>query len=114
MPLYEYGCPSCGLVTDIRHGFDEKPEAKCERCGSALVRRFSAAPIVFKGSGFYVTDSRKSGSKESAKSENSEKSEKSDKTASSEKSEGAAKTDAASKKDGGDSGKSGPNKEAAA
>lgn len=111
MPLYEYGCPSCGLVTDIRHGFDEKPEAKCERCGSALVRRFSAAPIVFKGSGFYVTDSRKSGSKESAKSESSEKS---DKTVSSEKSEGAAKTDAASKKDGGDSGKSGPNKEAAA
>lgn len=111
MPLYEYGCPSCGLVTDIRHGFDEKPEAKCERCGSALVRRFSAAPIVFKGSGFYVTDSRKSGSKESAKSESSEKS---DKTASGEKSEGAAKTDAASKKDGGDSGKSGPNKEAAA
>lgn len=111
MPLYEYGCPSCGLVTDIRHGFDEKPEAKCERCGTALVRRFSAAPIVFKGSGFYVTDSRKSGSKESTKSESSEKS---DKTASSEKPEGAAKTDAASKSDGGDSGKSGPNKEAAA
>jgi len=111
LPLYEYGCPSCGLVTDIRHGFDEKPEAKCERCGTALVRRFSAAPIVFKGSGFYVTDSRKSGSKESTKSESSEKS---DKTASSEKPEGAAKTDAASKSDGGDSGKSGPNKEAAA
>lgn len=62
MPLYEYGCTSCGLVTDIRHGFDEKPEVKCERCGTPLVRRFSAAPIVFKGSGFYVTDSRKSSS----------------------------------------------------
>lgn len=70
MPLYEYGCPACGQVTDIRHGFDEKPDVKCERCGTALVRRFSAAPIVFKGSGFYVTDSRKSST---TKSENSEK-----------------------------------------
>jgi putative FmdB family regulatory protein len=58
LPLYEYGCPSCGLVTDVRHGFDEKPEVTCEKCGTRLVRRFSAAPIVFKGSGFYVTDSR--------------------------------------------------------
>ena len=79
MPLYEYGCPSCGLVTDVRHGFDDKPEVACEKCGTRLVRRFSAAPIVFKGSGFYVTDSRKkssasSGSSDSDKSE-SKKSE---------------------------------------
>lgn len=73
MPLYEYGCTSCGFVTDIRHGFDEKPDVKCERCGASLVRRFSAAPIVFKGSGFYVTDSRKS-----SKSDSSEKSGKAD------------------------------------
>ena len=65
MPLYEYGCPSCGQVSDIRHGFDEKPEVRCERCGTPLVRRFSAAPIVFKGSGFYVTDSRPSTKSES-------------------------------------------------
>lgn len=75
MPLYEYGCPACGQVTDVRHGFDEKPEVKCERCGTVLVRRFSAAPIVFKGSGFYVTDSRPSGSGKSEKSESGEKSE---------------------------------------
>jgi putative FmdB family regulatory protein len=63
LPLYEYGCPSCGQVTEVRHGFDEKPEVSCERCGTRSARRFSAAPIVFKGSGFYVTDSRaKSGS----------------------------------------------------
>ena len=68
MPLYEYGCPACGKISDVRHGFDEKPELACEACGAALVRRFSAAPIVFKGSGFYVTDSR-------SKSSGSEKSE---------------------------------------
>lgn len=77
MPLYEYGCPSCGQVTDVRHGFDEKPQITCERCGAVLVRRFSAAPIVFKGSGFYVTDSR---SKSNGKSEKSESGEKSEKT----------------------------------
>ena len=107
MPLYEYGCNSCGLVTDVRHGFDEKPEVKCERCGTALVRRFSAAPIVFKGSGFYVTDSRKGGSKSEGEkpSESEKKTEKTEKT---EKSDGAAKSES------GTPGTSGPNKEAAA
>lgn len=76
MPLYEYGCPSCGLVTDVRHGFDEKPEVACEKCGTHLVRRFSAAPIVFKGSGFYVTDSRsKSSSSGSGDKSETKKSE---------------------------------------
>jgi putative FmdB family regulatory protein len=73
MPLYEYGCPSCGLVSDVRHGFDEKPEVKCERCGTALVRRFSAAPIVFKGSGFYVTDSRSSSASATPKADGGDK-----------------------------------------
>ncbi|MBV8154754.1 MAG: hypothetical protein JO349_04825 [Candidatus Eremiobacteraeota bacterium] len=68
MPLYEYGCPKCGHSTDVRHGFDERPELQCEQCGTPLQRRFSAAPIVFKGSGFYVTDSRSS----KGKSEKSE------------------------------------------
>lgn len=78
MPLYEYGCPKCGHVADVRHGFDDKPEVACEKCGAAMTRRFSAAPIVFKGSGFYVTDSR--GSNSSSKSEKSESSGKAEKT----------------------------------
>ena len=60
MPLYEYECRSCGVVTDIRHGFDEAVSEACPACGGELVRRFSATGIVFKGSGFYITDSRKS------------------------------------------------------
>ena len=70
MPLYEYGCPACGKTIDIHHGFDEKPKLACEACGAPLQRRFSAAPIVFKGSGFYVTDSRASSKTE--KSETTE------------------------------------------
>ena len=61
MPLYEYECRSCGTVTDIRHGFDETVSEACPACGGELVRRFSATGIVFKGSGFYITDSRKAG-----------------------------------------------------
>jgi putative FmdB family regulatory protein len=59
VPVYEYECRACGEVTDIRHGFDETIGEACPACGGELVRRFSAAGIVFKGSGFYITDSRK-------------------------------------------------------
>ncbi len=90
MPLYEYGCTKCGHVADVRHGFDDKPQVTCEKCGAAMTRRFSAAPIVFKGSGFYVTDSR--GSTSNSKAEKSESGDKSEK--SSEKSE-PAKTEPA-------------------
>jgi putative FmdB family regulatory protein len=68
VPLYEYECRSCGTVTDIRHGFDETVSEACPACGGELVRRFSATGIVFKGSGFYITDSRKAAGGSSGKS----------------------------------------------
>jgi putative FmdB family regulatory protein len=60
MPLYDYKCTSCGKVTEVRHGFNESHTDPCPACGEKVQRVFSAAPIVFKGSGYYVTDSRKS------------------------------------------------------
>ncbi len=51
---------SCGAVTDIKHGFKETTNETCPKCGGELKRLFNPAGIVFKGSGFYVTDSRKS------------------------------------------------------
>lgn len=59
MPLYDYQCSKCGHVVEVRHGFDDVYNQACPKCGSALKRVFNPAPIVFKGSGFYVTDSRK-------------------------------------------------------
>jgi len=54
-------------VTDIKHGFKESPSEACAKCGSHdLKRLFNPAPILFKGSGFYVNDSRKSSSSSSA------------------------------------------------
>ena len=58
MPLYDYKCSSCHKVTEIRHGFGEDVTSPCPQCGGKLARVFNPAPIVFKGSGFYVTDSR--------------------------------------------------------
>jgi len=59
MPLYDYACTQCGRVYEIRHGFDESHKEPCASCGAPLRRVFNAAPVLFKGSGFYVTDSRK-------------------------------------------------------
>ena len=59
MPLYDYACTQCGHTLEVRHGFDETYAQPCPKCGSAMRRVFNAAPILFKGSGFYVTDSRK-------------------------------------------------------
>ena len=62
MPIYEYRCEKCGVVSDVKHAYKEQVELTCPNCGSHDLKRvFSAAGIVFKGSGFYVNDSRKSG-----------------------------------------------------
>jgi putative FmdB family regulatory protein len=60
MPLYDYSCKKCGSTVEVRHGFDQTHDAPCQACGGPMQRVFNPAPIVFKGSGFYVTDSRKS------------------------------------------------------
>lgn len=75
MPLYDYECRSCEKVTEVRHGFKETFDGVCPACGGAMKRVFHAAGIVFKGSGFYLTDSRKA---ESASANGSSSSAKSD------------------------------------
>ena len=71
MPLYDYQCRNCSKVTEVRHGFREVHDATCPECGGDLSRVFNPAGIVFKGSGFYVTDSRKSSEGSSSSSSSS-------------------------------------------
>lgn len=72
MPLYDYQCRKCNEVTEVRHGFKESFEGVCPSCGGEMARVFNPAGIVFKGSGFYITDSRKGGEgSSSAKTESS-------------------------------------------
>lgn len=66
MPLYDYECSKCRHIVEVRHGFDDTYAEPCSACGSALRRVINPAPIIFKGSGFYVTDSRKGGSSASS------------------------------------------------
>ncbi|HJP70835.1 MAG TPA: FmdB family zinc ribbon protein [Candidatus Limnocylindria bacterium] len=68
MPTYDYQCRSCGSVTEVIHSMLEDGPSVCERCGGELRRVLYPTGIIFKGSGFYRTDSRKSGSSSDAPS----------------------------------------------
>ncbi len=58
MPLYEYQCTACGLRFERRQHFDDPPIERCPQCGGKVIRLIQPAGIIFKGSGFYVTDHR--------------------------------------------------------
>lgn len=58
MPTYEYECQSCHERFEAVQRFSDPALTTCERCGGELRKVFSAVGIVFKGSGFYKTDSR--------------------------------------------------------
>src|SRR5439155_10443942 len=62
VPTYEYRCVECDNRYETREGFDAPSSQPCPRCGARARRVFSPPPIVFKGSGWYITDSRKGSS----------------------------------------------------
>jgi putative FmdB family regulatory protein len=86
MPTYEYTCKRCGENIEVFQSFSEKPLRKHQECGGELQKVFHARGVVFKGSGFYSTDSRSSAS--AKKSEPAKKGD-SSKGDSSKKSESA-------------------------
>ena len=58
MPTYQYQCPNCKLQFELKQSFKDKPIAICPACHGAAHRVFLPVPILFKGPGFYITDSR--------------------------------------------------------
>jgi putative FmdB family regulatory protein len=58
MPIYQYKCPKCNLQFEVKQSFKDEPIAICPVCHSVSNRIFSPVPILFKGPGFYITDSR--------------------------------------------------------
>jgi putative FmdB family regulatory protein len=56
VPIYEYGCDSCGHRFEVRQSFKDTPIAVCERCSQPVRKLISSPAIMFKGSGWYVTD----------------------------------------------------------
>ncbi|GBG40019.1 FmdB family zinc ribbon protein [Mycobacterium montefiorense] len=115
MPTYSYACTECGDRFDVVQAFTDDTLTTCEKCSGRLRKLFNSVGVVFKGSGFYRTDSRESGKKSSSatngsstngsgsgessgasdKSSSTEKSGSSDKSTSSEKSTSSASSAAA-------------------
>jgi len=58
VPTYEYVCSSCGTHVEVYQRFSDEPLTVCGVCGGSLRKVFHPAGILFKGSGFYATDSR--------------------------------------------------------
>ena len=72
MPTYQYACTACDERLEAVQSFTDAPLTQCPACSGALRKVFSAVGVVFKGSGFYKTDSR-------GKTNGAAKTEKSDK-----------------------------------
>lgn len=70
MPTYEYQCVKCEHRFEEFHGISERPKLKCPVCRGRVKRLISSgAGLLFKGSGFYITDYRSDGYRKAAKSD---------------------------------------------
>jgi putative FmdB family regulatory protein len=91
LPTYSYVCTECDNRFDVVQAFTDDALTTCEKCSGRLRKLFNSVGVVFKGSGFYRTDSRESakssnGSTKSGESSSSEASSSGDKSGSAEKS----------------------------
>lgn len=71
MPTYEYKCTACGHTFEKFQSITAEPIKRCPVCGKAKAKRLisAGAGLIFKGSGFYITDYRDAGYKDKAKAE---------------------------------------------
>ncbi|OHU78081.1 FmdB family zinc ribbon protein [Mycobacteroides chelonae] len=75
MPTYSYACADCGEKFDIVQAFTDDALTVCQKCSGKLRKLFNSVGIVFKGSGFYRTDSRSGSVDAAAKGDSGSKSE---------------------------------------
>ena len=69
VPTYEYECPKCPRVFEVKQRITEPMLVVCERCGGPIHRLLSATPFILKGGGWYVTDYPSESRKKASKSE---------------------------------------------
>ncbi len=96
MPTYQYACTACGEQHEAVQAFSDAPLTECPACRGMLRKVFSAVGVVFKGSGFYKTDSRAAAKKDTAASSGTSESAPATKTDSG--SSAPAKTDTSASK----------------
>jgi putative FmdB family regulatory protein len=100
MPTYEYLCKNCGERFEKVQSFSARPLKKHETCGGDLQKVFHASGVVFKGPGFYATDSRPArSSADSSSSDSKDSKDSSDSKDSTPKSTETTKKDTPAKKD---------------
>ncbi|HWT50417.1 MAG TPA: FmdB family zinc ribbon protein [Mycobacterium sp.] len=85
MPTYSYECTECGNRFDMVQAFTDDALTTCEKCSGRLRKLFNSVGIVFKGSGFYRTDSRADGKKSKSSVNGSSTSDAASSSGSSEK-----------------------------
>lgn len=90
MPTYSYQCTECDDRFDIVQAFTDDALTTCKRCSGRLRKRFNSVGVVFKGSGFYRTDSRESGKKSSGSTNGSSSSDSGSSTSSSSEKSGSS------------------------
>ena len=94
MPTYEYACKKCGEHLEVVQSFKDDPLTECPACKGQLRKVFGNVGIVFKGSGFYKTDSRPADKKSATKTSDTKPSEtKSTETKASETKSSETKTE---------------------
>lgn len=71
MPTYEYACKGCGEHLEVVQSFKDDPLTECPACGGDLRKVFSAAGLIFKGSGWHIKDYASSGRSSSSSSSSS-------------------------------------------
>ncbi len=82
MPTYEYACTACGKHLEVVQSFTDSSLTECPTCEGVLRKVFSPVGVVFKGSGFYKTDSRAKSSSSSSSDKTSSDKTSSDKASS--------------------------------
>lgn len=92
MPTYTYHCDSCGHGFETVQRFADDPLTECPECGSRIRRVIQPVGVVFKGSGWYITDSRPKSSSDGAESGSATKTK-----TKAENGDGAAKSEPAAK-----------------
>jgi len=100
MPTYEYECPRCPRVFEVKQRITEPALVTCDVCGGPIHRLLSAAPFILKGGGWYVTDYPSESRKKATESTSKESSGKESSGKESSGKESAGK-ESASKGDGG-------------
>ena len=94
MPTYSYACTECDNKFDVVQAFSDDALTECPKCDGRLRKLFGKVGVVFKGSGFYRTDSRESA--KSTSNGSSKSSESSGSSSSSEKKSDSGKSDSSS------------------